>query len=319
MTEKPSVGKLVAPLVQALVDDAGTLRLAVERTGTGATIVDAGSSVRGGLEAGRRITEICLGGLGQVSLVPDSRFPRWGMAIQVTTADPVIACLGSQYAGWNLSEGDFFALGSGPARAMWAKEPLFEELGYKDSADSATLVLETDKRPPDALIAFIAKECGVAEDKLTLILTPTQSLAGAVQIVGRVLEVALHKAHALHFPLDRIVDGSGFAPVPPPGADFLSGMGRTNDAVLYGGQIALYVEGPEDEAEQLANGLPSSTSRDYGRPFGEVFKSYNFDFYACDAGLFSPAKVAVTALSTGKTFFAGEYEPALVEKSFSGA
>lgn len=319
MTAKPSVGKLAVPLVEALVRDAAILRLGVETTSTGATIVDGGINVRGGLEAGRRITEICLGGLGKATFSPDARFKRWSTAIQITTADPVIACLGSQYAGWSLSEGDFFALGSGPARALWAKEELFGELGYKDSGDSAALVLETDKRPPDTLISFIAKECGVSEDKLTLILTPTTSLAGSVQVVGRVLEVALHKAHAIHFPLDRIVDGAGFAPVPPPAADFLGGMGRTNDAVLYGGEISLYVEGPEDEAEQLANGLPSSTSRDHGRPFGEVFAGYNYDFYACDAGLFSPAVVTVTALSTGKSFTAGAYEPALIEKSFSGA
>lgn len=318
MTKKPSVGTLSAPLVEALINDAATLRLGVEKTASGATIVDGGIDVRGGLEAGRRITEICLGGLGRASFVPDGRFPRWHSAIQITTVDPVIACLGSQYAGWSLSEGDFFALGSGPARALWAKEELFGELGYKDEAANAALVLETDKRPPASLVAHIAKECGVSEDRLTLILTPTTSLAGSVQVVGRVLEVALHKAHALHFPLDRIVDGSGVAPVPPPAADFLAGMGRTNDAVLYGGEITLYVEGPEDEAEQLANGLPSSTSPDHGRPFGEVFAGYNYDFYACDAGLFSPAVVTVTALSTGKSFSAGAFEPELVEKSFRG-
>jgi methenyltetrahydromethanopterin cyclohydrolase len=319
MTAYPSVGALAAPLVEALIRDAATLRLGVETTATGATIVDGGINVRGGLEAGRRITEICLGGLGRASFVADTSFPRWRTAIQITTADPVIACLGSQYAGWSLSEGEFFALGSGPARALWAKEELFGELGYKDQAEAAALVLETDKRPPDSLVSFIARECGVAEDKLTLILTPTTSLAGSVQVVGRVLEVALHKAHALHFPLERIVDGTGLAPVPPPAADFLGGMGRTNDAVLYGGEIALYVEGPEDEAEQLANGLPSSTSRDHGRPFGEIFAGYNYDFYACDAGLFSPAVVTVTALSTGKSFSAGAFEPELVEKSFRGA
>lgn len=319
MTAKPSVGLLSAPLVEALVRDASTLRLGVETTASGATIVDGGIAVRGGLEAGRRITEICLGGLGQASFVSDARFPGWTTAIQITTADPVTACLGSQYAGWSLSEGDFFALGSGPARALWAKEELYGELGYKDEAPTAALVLETDKRPPDSLISFIARECGIGEDKLTLILTPTTSLAGSVQVVGRVLEVALHKAHALHFPLDRIVDGTGLAPLPPPAADFLGGMGRTNDAVLYGGQISLYVEGPEDEAETLAKGLPSSTSKDHGRPFGEIFAGYNYDFYACDAGLFSPAKVSVTALSTGKTFTAGEYEAGLIQKSFSGA
>ncbi|GLK55373.1 methenyltetrahydromethanopterin cyclohydrolase [Methylopila capsulata] len=315
---RPSVGALVAPHVASLVADAQALRLGVERTPTGATIVDAGIAVRGGLEAGRRITEICLGGMGKATFAPDTRFPRWNTAIQITTVDPVIACLGSQYAGWSLSDGDFFALGSGPARALWAKEELFGELGYKDASETATLVLETDKRPPDSLIAHIAKECGVAEDKLTLILTPTTSLAGSVQVVGRVLEVALHKAHSLHFPLERIVDGAGVAPVPPPAADFMSGMGRTNDAVLYGGEISLYVEGPEDEAEQLANGLPSSTSRDHGRPFGEIFAGYNYDFYACDAGLFSPAVVTVTALSTGKSFTAGAYEPSLIAKSFGG-
>jgi len=318
MTAKPSVGKLSAPLVEALAQDAETLRLAVERTASGARIIDAGIAVRGGLEAGRRIIEICLGGLGRATLQADTRFKRWGQAVHVTTLDPVIACLGSQYAGWSLSEGDFFALGSGPGRALAAKETLYEELAYKDSADTAALVLEVDKRPPDTLIAQVAKDCGVAEDKLTLILTPTSSLAGSVQVVGRVLEVALHKAHAIHFPLERIVDGFGTAPIAPPGADFITAMGRTNDAVLYGGEIALYVEGPEDEAEQLANGLPSSTSRDHGRPFGEVFAGYNYDFYACDPGLFSPALVTVTALSTGKSFTAGAYEPALIERSFGG-
>ena len=316
---RPSVGTLSAPLVDALIADAGLLRLGVERTATGATIVDAGIAARGGLEAGRRITEICLGGVGFAAFTADARFPRWGMAIQITTADPVVACLGSQYAGWSLAEGDFFALGSGPGRALFAKEELFGELGYKDASETSTLVLEVDKRPPDTLIAQIAKDCGVGEDRLTLILTPTQSLAGTVQVVGRVLEVALHKAHALHFPLDRIVDGTGLAPLPPPGADFMSAMGRTNDATLYGGHVALYVEGPEDEAEQLANGLPSSTSRDHGRTFGEIFAGYNGDFYAMDSMLFSPARVTVTALSTGRSFTAGAYEPDLIERSFSGA
>lgn len=320
MTEtRPSVGTLVAPLVEALVADAQLLRLAVERTATGATIVDAGIAVRGGLEAGRRITEICLGGVGQARFCADARFPRWTAAIQITTADPVVACLASQYAGWSLSEGDFFALGSGPGRALFAGEELFGELKYKDVSESAALVLEVDKRPPDTLIAQIARDCGVAEDKLTLILTPTQSLAGTVQVVGRVLEVSLHKAHALHFPLERIVDGVGLAPLPPPGADFMSAMGRTNDATLYGGDVQLFVEGPEDEAEQLANGLPSSTSRDHGRTFGEIFAAYKGDFYAMDSMLFSPARVTVTALSTGKSFTAGAYEPGLIDQSFSGA
>lgn len=314
---RPSVSALAAPLVEDLVDKATTLRLGVSRSPCGARIVDAGIHARGGIEAGRRIAEICLGGLGAVSLGTSGRFPRWGTMVTVTTADPVIACLGSQYAGWSLAEGDFFALGSGPARALWGKEALFEELGYRDSADNACLVLEVDRMPPDVLVARIAEECGIAPEKLTLILTPTSSLAGTVQIVARVLEVALHKTHALHFPLDRVVDGIGSSPLPPPAPDFVAAMGRTNDATLYGGDVQLFVTGPESEARELAEGLPSSSSRDHGRTFAEIFTAYKGDFYAMDPMLFSPARVTVTALETGRSFTFGAFHDDILERSFA--
>ncbi|HEY9214694.1 MAG TPA: methenyltetrahydromethanopterin cyclohydrolase, partial [Ancylobacter sp.] len=255
--ERPSVSTLTAPLVERLVADAVRLRLAVTRSTSGARLIDAGIKARGGIEAGRLIAEICLGGLGHVGIAAGAHFQRWGTMLSVRTCDPVLACLGSQYAGWSLAQGDFFALGSGPGRALHAKEDLFGELGYRDRAASAVLVLEVDQFPPDELIARIAEDCGVPLSELTLILTPTRSLAGTVQIVARVLEVALHKAHALHFPLHRIVDGLGSAPLPPPAPDFINAMGRTNDATLYGGDVHLFVEGPEAEAQQLAEGLPS--------------------------------------------------------------
>ncbi|WP_428029296.1 methenyltetrahydromethanopterin cyclohydrolase [Ancylobacter sp.] len=314
---RPSVAALAAPLVDDLVAEATTLRLGVSRSPCGARIVDAGIAARGGLEAGRRIAEICLGGLGTVSLNTSGRFVRWGTMVTVTTADPVIACLGSQYAGWSLAEGDFFALGSGPARALWGKEALFEELGYRDSAHNACLVLEVDRMPPDVLVARIAEECGIAPEKLTLILTPTSSLAGTVQIVARVLEVALHKTHALHFPLDRVVDGIGSSPLPPPAPDFVAAMGRTNDATLYGGDVQLFVTGPESEARELAEGLPSSSSRDHGRTFAEIFTAYKGDFYAMDPMLFSPARVTVTALETGRSFTFGAFHDDILERSFA--
>ena len=68
-----------------------------------------------------------------------------------------------------------------------------------------------------------------------------------MQIVGRVLEVGMHKLHELGFPLDKVVDGFGSAPLPPPAPDFLNGMGRTNDAILYGGKVHLFVDVPDDE------------------------------------------------------------------------
>ena len=318
--QRPSLAALSAPLVERLVAEAQALRLGIERVG-GACVVDAGIRHPGGLEAGRRIAELCMGGLGRATLGPVPGVPAWPFGVTVHSSQPVLACLGSQYAGWSLSHGSgkgaFFALGSGPGRALARQESLFDELGYRDTADSAAFVLEVATLPPAELVAHIAQTCGIAPDRLTLVLTPTQSLAGTVQVVARVLEVALHKVHTLGFPLDRVVDGIAMAPLPPPGGGFMTAMGRTNDAILYGGTVQLHVTGPDAEAEDLARRLPSSTSRDHGRPFGEIFAAVKGDFYAIDGMLFSPARVTVTALDSGRSFHTGHLVPDLVERSFS--
>ena len=313
----PSVNGLAAPLVAALVRDAEPLRLSVQRDDSGATLVDAGIDAEGGIEAGRRIAEICLGGLGHVTFAAAGG--AWPWQITVHTANPVLACLGSQYAGWSLKHDDpkFFALGSGPGRSLAAKEELYAELGYRDRCADAVFVLEVDKSPPSALLRRIAGDCGMAPDHLTVIMTPTQSLAGAVQIAARSLEVALHKAHSLKFPLDRIVDGLGTAALPPPAPDFVAAMGRTNDAILYGGTVQLFVTGPEEEARQLAETLPSGASRDYGKPFAETFAAYQGDFYQIDPLLFSPGLVTVTALDSGRSFRRGRHDVDLLARSFA--
>jgi methenyltetrahydromethanopterin cyclohydrolase len=312
----PSVNGLAGPLVDRLAADAATLRLAVTAGPLGCRLIDAGATVRGGIEAGRRLTEICMGGLGQVEIVASSLTPRWPTAIRVGAADPVVACLGSQYAGWSLSDGDWFALGSGPARAIYAKEHIYEDIGYSDRAGSAALVLETAAPPPEAVVRTVAEATGLAPEALTFLYAPTQSLAGSTQVVGRVLEVALHKVHALGFPMGRVVDGLGIAPLAPPSPDFVTAMGRTNDAIIYGGFVHLYVEGPDDEARDLAAKLPSAGSRDYGAPFAEVFAKFGGDFYAIDSMLFSPASVIVTALESGRSHRAGTIAEGLVDASF---
>ena len=322
-SEWPSVGALAAPLVKRLIVDAPQLGIGIEPGAAGCTIVDAGIAWPGGIDAGLRIAEICMAGLGEVRLVTDSILPHWTQFLSVRTADPVLACLGSQYAGWSLSFGEganaYHALGSGPGRAVAAKEEFFAELSYRDKADSACLVLEVEKPPPEGLIEKIIRDCNINGENLTLILTPTGSIAGTVQIVARVLEVALHKVHILGYPLEWIVDGEGSAPLPPPGSTQIEAMGRTNDAILYGGRVHLTVLGGEEDAEQLANDLPSCSSRDYGGPFAETYKAYDGNFYAIDPMLFSPAEVTVTTADSGRTFKAGHIEPPLVDKSFGYA
>ncbi len=316
----PSVNQLTLPMLEALLGEAEQLRIVERRLSNGCRMIDAGIEVSGGLEAGRRIAEICMGGLGHVMLNSDGKIKRWPLSLNVYSSDPVLACLGSQYAGWSLAHGKgkgaFHALGSGPGRSLAGKEALFGELAYCDSGDSTCLVLEVDQFPPLELTEKIAHDCGVEVTGLTLILTPNRSLAGTTQVVARVLEVAMHKAHTLGFPLHDIIDGSGSAPLSPPSPDFVTGMGRTNDAILYGGHVHLFVNGSDDDARNLAEKLPSGSSRDYGKPFAEVFKVYNYDFFEIDPMLFSPAQVTVSCLESGNTFHAGAIDEQILERSF---
>ena len=319
--KKPSLNTQVTPLVQDLIDNADALRVGVSKGSLGETLIDCGVDAVGGLEAGRRLAEICLAGLGVVTFETSSTTDPWPFLITVHTSQPVLACLGSQYAGWSLSgkdaDGkDFYFLGSGPARAMGSSEPLFDELGYRDKAKTAALVIEADTAPPAALVEEVAKACGLKPEKLTFLFAPTSSLAGSVQVAGRSLEVALHKAHELHFPLENIVDGMATVPIPPPVPGFVEAMGRTNDAIIYGGRIHLFVKGSDADAKKLAEGLPSSSSSSYGKPFADIFSEVNGDFYKIDPMLFSPAQVIVSNIETGASFHAGKIAPEIVDASF---
>jgi methenyltetrahydromethanopterin cyclohydrolase len=313
-------------LVARLIDDAARLHVGVTRTDGGTVIVDAGVNAKGSAEAGILIARICMGGLGRVarSVALDSA-PLWPVFIEVHTSNPVLACLASQYAGWSLSATKeqtggkkFFSLGSGPARALACKEPLFDELGYRDRHDRGALVMEVDRLPPQVVIDKVLNDCGLAPERLVIAVTPTQSVAGTVQVVARVVEVALHKTHVLGVDLAEIVEGSGSAPLPPPAPDGIQAMGRTNDAILYGGRVHLTVKG-DAVAKRLAAELPSSNARDYGRPFADIFTSFNYDFYQIDPALFAPAEVWVSSLESGATYHGGKVDEALLEKQWSAS
>jgi methenyltetrahydromethanopterin cyclohydrolase len=328
MTLSPeiSVNASSERLVTRLIDDAARLGVKVTRTNAGTVIVDAGVEVKGSIEAGVLIARICMGGLGRVTRrMAFEESPLWPVFIEVHTSNPVLACLGSQYAGWSLSATKeqtggkkFFSLGSGPARALAGKEPLFDELGYRDKHGCGALVMEVDRLPPQVVIDKVLNDCGLAADKLVIAVTPTHSVAGTVQVVARVVEVALHKTHVLGVPLDEIVEGSGSAPLPSPAPDSIQAMGRTNDAILYGGRVHLTVRS-DATAKRLAKELPSSNAREYGRPFAEIFASFNYDFYQIDAALFAPAEVWVSSLESGKTYHGGKLDAGLLHAQWSAS
>jgi methenyltetrahydromethanopterin cyclohydrolase len=305
-----------ARLCEDLLRNADTLRVESVTTDGGTRLVDCGISQAGGLEAGRRLAEICLAGLGEVRLVPGSAELWPGTSVMVTTDQPLSACMASQYAGWEVTGEKFFAMGSGPMRAASGREPLFEKIGHTESTDCAVGVLESDKLPPDEVCREIAEKCGVASDRLTLLVAPTHSQAGTLQVVARSVETAMHKLFELDFDLTQIETGVGTAPLPPVAADQLSGIGRTNDAILYGGEVTLEVRGDDRSLVEIGPRVPSSASADYGRPFAEVLAGCDNDFYRVDPLLFSAAKVTFVNLDSGERHTFGEINRTVLERSF---
>jgi len=311
------VNKLAWKLLEKLVENSELYNVKVEKTDSGTTIIDAGINAKGGFQAGKLITEICMGGCAKAEIT----YRQYGElalpSIFIYTDHPVIATLGSQYAGWQIKEGDYFAIGSGPARALALKpKDIYEEIGYKDDSEKAIIVLETDKHPPPKLLERFAKDCKIQLENLAVILTPTASLAGATQVSGRIVETGIHKLRKLGFNPNVISYAWGIAPIPPSHPKFAKAMARTNDAILYGG-IAYYAVkcDNEEELKSILEKAPSKASKDYGKPFIEIFKAVNYDFYKIDPNLFAPAVLIVNNLKTGKTLKAGEINPEILAKS----
>jgi methenyltetrahydromethanopterin cyclohydrolase len=303
-------------LVEALCRRVPECRIAEHHVEGGGRIIDCGVSARGGLVAGLELARICLGGLAEVSLLPGEMREIPCPMVQVVTDHPVRACLASQYAGWQLAVGNFFAMGSGPMRAASGKEALFDTIGHRERAVAVVGVLETRKLPPQEIVTCVAEACGVDPRDVTLLVAPTASQAGGVQIVARSVETALHKLAELKFDLSRIVSAHGIAPLPPVAHDDLTAIGRTNDAILYGARVVLWTTGDDASLHQIGHEVPSSSSRDYGGPFAEIFEKYNHDFYAVDPLLFSPAEVVFQNLDTGRVCVFGQRSPEILARSF---
>ena len=306
-TAKLSVNKEARKLLNELIEHAAKYGIAVKKTKEGATLIDAGIKAKGGFQAGKIITEICLGGLANVSIhlayYEDTPLP----SILVQTDHPAIATMGSQFADWQIKHGTFNAIASGPARALARIDMrLYQKIGYMDKADTTVILLETEIEPPTSVIKEIANKCKVPVKGLSLIIAPTTSIAGSTQVSGRTVETGIHKLMKLGIDPKKAITAIGTAPIAPVHPKFIVAMGRTNDAVLYAGRAHYNITGYSDEElKQVLRKAPSSASKHYGEPFQQIFKEANYDFYKIDPNLFAPATVSICNLDTGSVLEAG--------------
>jgi methenyltetrahydromethanopterin cyclohydrolase len=203
-------------------------------------------------------------------------------------------------------------------RAVRGREAIYDTIGFRETENSVVGVLETRKPPPPSVMAAVASGCNVLPTFVTLLAAPTASLAGGLQVVARSVETAMHKLAELKFDLGRVRSAYGSAPLPPVAGDDLAAIGRTNDAVLYGARVVLYVTGDDESLEEIGPRVPSSSSRDHGEPFSAIFARYNHDFYAVDPLLFSPAQIVFQNLETGRSHAFGRIETDILARSFWG-
>ena len=316
-------------VVEEILAQPDALGVSCHRSASGTRIVDCGVKSAGSIEAGILVARAALAGLGTVRIESPGPTPRpydaawpgcsWPI-VAVESDQPLAACLASQYAGWKVSTNGYFAMASGPIRAAIGREDLFDSIGMRERADVAIGLLETAKLPPDEVCLSLAADAKVDADKLIVLVARTASTAGTLQVIARSLETALHKLHDLRFDLRRIRRGSGWAPLAPvPLKDDLAAIGRTNDAILYGGRVELFVStrpGQEGLIDELGPKTTSSASPAHGQPFAEIFKAAGGDFYKIDPRLFAPAELVLHDLTTGRSRVFGETRTDLLRRSF---
>lgn len=320
-------------VVDAALADAERLRIAPATSPSGTRVIDCGVAAEGSMDAGLLLARAALADLGRVWIEPAGSPPAPGRTseqgdpwqgrcpwptVAVESDAPIAACLASQYAGWKVAAGKFFAMASGPMRAAIGREALYDDIGHRERPAAAVGLLESSKLPPDDVCVRLAADCGLEPDRLTLLVARTASLAGTLQVVARSLETALHKLHDLHFDLGRIRAGHGRAPLPPIPGDDLEAIGRTNDAILYGGVVVLEATGDDASLAEIAGRMVSGASASHGRPFRELFAAAGHDFYALDPALFAPAVVELLNVDTGRRHRAGALAPDVLRASFGG-
>ncbi|MBI4316672.1 MAG: methenyltetrahydromethanopterin cyclohydrolase, partial [Chloroflexi bacterium] len=229
-------------MIKDAIARAEALSIRVSQSACGATLVDMGLDCVGSWEAGRIFVEAGLGGLGKATF---GAFPLGEVvlpSINVWVDDPVIATVASQAGDWKLGEGEFAAIGSGPARAIAHQDQWSTRANYTDRAEAVVVQLQTTRVPDDALCRRVAEACNVKPENVYVVFAPTGCLVGAIQVASRTVEQVMVKLLVHGFDIHTVRTGFGVAPVAPVARDEGEAMGRVNDCLIYGGTTMLYAD-----------------------------------------------------------------------------
>ncbi|EFW89854.1 methenyltetrahydromethanopterin cyclohydrolase [Haladaptatus paucihalophilus DX253] len=306
-----SLNRMALELVDEAIDFADELNVAAYELDNEATVLDFGVEENGGMEAGLLLAELQTAGLATIQTrmgdVAGAPIPH----VELSTDHPAVALLCSQKAGWELGVEGFEGLGSGPARALVAEEDEYRRVGYTDAFDFAVLAVESDTLPTEDVAEHVADLAEVKPNSVYLPTFATGSMAGSITVASRAAELAVFRLTELGYdPLD-IRSAMGSAPVAPVSYDEATAIGRTNDALAYGGKVHLTVAEEFDRFDEL----PSSASEEYGTTFETFFDDADWNFEEIPESVFAPAQVTVDVVN-GPTHVLGETNDDLLKTSF---
>lgn len=317
---KTSINQLAARVVKEIIAREDEIGVKVIKLSCGTTLIDMGLQAKGSYEAGLLFTRASLGDMANVHLGTWKLDEDYSFgSVELFVTEPLIACLGSQIAGWQLGKGEFATIGSGPARAQ-AVVPgdiYLDMTPYRDQYSEVVLCIQDIRYPDDVIALEVARACKVPPEKVTLLLAPSASIVGSIQVAARMVEQVCHKMHEKGFQVSKVVTARGVAPIAPLVRDEVKAIGRINDAILYGGETEFWVDAEDEEIATLVTRLVSKTSSPYYPAlFGEVFEKSGRDFYKIDHDFHSIAKIQIHNVKTGACFAAGEINRDVIRKSF---
>lgn len=316
-----SINDEALEIISPILDAPEHYQAKIIKSDIGATIIDMGLSVDGSWRGGKLWVLAAHGGMADVNYGRMSILDLELPTVDVMVDDPMLSVVACQAGAWKLGKGEFSPVGSGPARLKARADRFARLVEYEDPSNHALLQLQMNRLPDDATLQFVADACGIPASNLVVMVAPSASIVGTIQVVGRSFEQAIISlGRNTDFDLSTCAYGYGRAPIPPVINDEVLAMGRINDALVYGSFTSMWVRYPDDdELRQITNNMSFSNQagEDYGKGYAEIYDTYGRSLFNIPARLDSPAKIMMTNLLTGKVTIAGRIDEKQLYDSFT--
>jgi methenyltetrahydromethanopterin cyclohydrolase len=314
-----NLNKAAVGMIKDSIEHADELQIKSWRADCGSVLVDMGLTCPGSWKAAQVFVEAGFGGLGKATFGKFELEPFCVPTIDVWVDNPVLAVVASQAGCWQLGDGEFAEIGSGPARAV-ALADRWSGSGYHETADEVVLQLQTRHVPSDTLCRAVADACHIKPEQVYVVFAPTACLVGVTQVASRTVEQVMIKLFLHGFDIHTIRTGFGTAPVAPLTNDESVAMGRANDCLFYGATTVLNADAPDDAIEKILKKFcfDVNSGEFWGMPFAQIFSHFHHNWFEVPDLIDSPAKVIINSLQTGHSFVGGQINREVLSVSFFG-